>query len=271
MRWRVEDIDFSGIDVQRATASEDLMLLLCAASFVESGSDLYSHTLVDFFDGDEELCAWLRNDWEAEELQHGRSLKAYVGVVWPDFDWNASFDGFFHEYSKTCSREQLEKTRARELVARCVIETGTSSLYSAIGQCSKEPVLVKLASCIHADEVHHYKVFYQYFKKYNQTERLGRYDVLRTLLRRSLEIRNEDEEIAMRHVMAARYPERAGDSEISARQIGRVSEMVMRNLPVDMSVKMMIKPLGLPAGVQRGVLSAASWAARPLSRFLFSR
>lgn len=271
MRWRVENIDFSRIDVQRAAANEDLLLLLCAASFVESGSDLYSHTLVDFFDGDDEFCAWLRDDWEAEELQHGRALKAYVGAVWPDFDWDASFDGFFAEYAQTCSREQLEKTRARELVARCVIETGTSSLYRTISQCADEPVLAELAGRIHADEVHHYKVFYQNFKRYNQIERLGRYAVFRALLRRSLEIRNEDEEIAMRHVLAARYPGRADDPEFSARRIERVSRMVMNSLPVDMSVKMMIKPLDLPAGVQRGLLAATSWAARPLSRFLFSR
>lgn len=271
MRWRVEDIDFSSVDVQRATADEDLMLLLCAASFVESGSDLYSHTLVDFFDGDEAFCAWLREDWEAEELQHGRALKAYIGAVWPDFDWDASFKGFFDEYAKTCSREQLEKTRALELVARCVIETGTSSLYRTIGQCAREPVLAALAGRIHADEVHHYKVFYQYFKQYNQAEKLGRYAVFRALLRRSLEIRNEDEEIAMRHVLAARYPERAGDPQFSARRIERVSELVMRSLPVEMSVKMMIKPLDLPARVQRVLLAATSWAARPLSRYLFSR
>lgn len=271
MRWRAENIDFSRIDVQRAAADEDLMLLLCAASFVESGSDLYSHTLVDFFDGDDEFCAWLRDEWEAEELQHGRALKAYVCTVWPDFDWDASFADFFAEYSQTCSREALERTRARELVARCVIETGTASLYRTIGLCTDEPVLTELAGRIHADEVHHYKVFYRNFKRYNQTERLGRYAVFRALLRRSLEIRNEDEEIAMRHVLAARYPGRALDPEFSARRIERVSQLVMRSLPVDMSVKMMIKPLDLPARVQRSLLAVTGWAARPLSRFLFSR
>jgi hypothetical protein len=271
MRWRVENIDFSRVDVRRAAADEDLMLLLCAASFVESGSDLYSHTLVDFFDGDDEFCAWLRDDWEAEELQHGRALKAYIGAVWPDFDWDASFDGFFAEYARTCTREQLEKTQARELVARCVIETGTASLYRTIGECADESVLVELADHIHADEVHHYKIFYQYFKRYNQIERLGRYAVFRALLRRSLEIRNEDEEIAMRHVLAARYPALSRDPQFSARRIERVSQMVMRSLPIDMSVKMMIKPLDLPTQVQRGLLAATGWAARPLSRFLFSR
>ena len=271
MRWHLEEIDFSRVDVQRARANEDLMLLLCAASFVESGSDLYSHTLIDFFEGDEEVCAWLRDNWELEELQHGKALKAYVAAVWPDFDWDAAYAGFFDEYAKTCTLDQLEKTPALELVARCVIETGTSSLYRTIRDCSDEPVLTDIAGRIHADEVHHYKYFFQYFRRYNEAERLGRYAVFRALLRRALEIRNEDEEIAMRHVLAARYPERADDEAFSAQRIERVSKMVVDSLPIDMSVKMMIKPLDLPGGVQRFLLATTAWLARPLSRFLFSR
>ena len=39
MPWRIEDIDLSRIDRQRAVVNEDLLLLLCAASFIESGTD----------------------------------------------------------------------------------------------------------------------------------------------------------------------------------------------------------------------------------------
>ena len=45
MPWRIEDIDLTRIDRQRAAANEDLLLLLCAASFIESGSDLYTSNL----------------------------------------------------------------------------------------------------------------------------------------------------------------------------------------------------------------------------------
>ena len=40
MPWRIEDIDLNRIDRQRAVANEDLLFLLCAASFIESGTDL---------------------------------------------------------------------------------------------------------------------------------------------------------------------------------------------------------------------------------------
>ncbi|HEY1609092.1 MAG TPA: ferritin-like domain-containing protein, partial [Paraburkholderia sp.] len=77
MPWRIEDIDFTRIDRQRAASSEDLLLLLCAASFIESGSDLYTSNLSVFFNGDPEVSAWLTQEWEPEEMQHGRALKTY--------------------------------------------------------------------------------------------------------------------------------------------------------------------------------------------------
>ncbi len=271
MRWRVEEIDFSRVDVQRATVNEDLLLLLCAASFVESGSDLYSHNLVEFFAGDEELCAWLRDEWEAEELQHGRALKAYIGAVLPEFDWDTAFHGFFDEYAKTCSHAQFEATRALELVARCVIETGTSTLYRTINTCSDEQVLAEISNLIQADEVHHYKYFFRHFKRYNEVERHGRFAVFRALVRRMREVRNEDEEIAMRHVLAALYPDRVHDPAFAAQRIARVHALVMRSLPVDMSVKMLLKPLNLPGAMQRGIQSMVAGVAKPLSRYLSSR
>ena len=47
--WRVEDIDFSAIDHARVAGNEALFYLLVSASFVESGSDLYTRNLVDHY------------------------------------------------------------------------------------------------------------------------------------------------------------------------------------------------------------------------------
>src|SRR5581483_5948781 len=71
MPWRIEDIDLTRIDRQKAAANEDLLLLLCAASFIESGTDLYTSNLTAYFQGDPEVSAWLNQEWEPEELQHG--------------------------------------------------------------------------------------------------------------------------------------------------------------------------------------------------------
>lgn len=253
MPWRIEDIDLTRIDRQRAAANEDLLLLLCAASFIESGSDLYTSNLSQFFGDDPEVSEWLNTHWEHEELQHGRALKAYIAHVWPEFDWDRAFANFFDEYSKTCSVEAFEKTRALEMVARCVVETGTATLYRAISECSDEPVLKQITDYIRTDEVRHYKHFFKYFKKYNRIEGNGRLAVLGALLRRVMEIKNEDSEIALRHVFAIRYPERVGDVAYNRERAARVNALVRRNLSADMCVKMLLKPLDLPARIQPGV------------------
>ncbi|WP_321887570.1 ferritin-like domain-containing protein [Paraburkholderia bannensis] len=253
MPWRIEDIDLTRIERERARANEDLLLLLCASSFIESGSDLYTSNLSVFFNGDPEVSDWLNNEWEHEEMQHGRALKTYINYVWPEFDWDTAFRSFFEEYSKTCSFEEFEKTRALEMVARCVVETGTATLYRAIGECSDEPVLKEITDNIRSDEVRHYKHFFKYFKKYNQVEGQGRLAVLGALMRRVMEIKNEDSEIALRHVFAVRYPDRVQDAAYNRELTARVNKLVRHNLSADMCVKMLLKPLNLPARIQPSV------------------
>lgn len=251
--WRYQDIDFSQIDLHRIADNEDLFFLLCAASFIESGSDLYTSNLATFFDGDQEVTDWLNGHWESEELQHGRALKTYIQTVWPDFDWDTAFASFFKEYSLSCTVEEFEKTRALEMAARCVVETGTATLYRAINACSDEPVLKSLTNKIRADEVRHYKYFFRFFKRYNQLERHGRFTVLGTLIRRVLEIKNDDSEIALRHVFTHCYPGTLpGDARLRA-MTNRIARLVRRNLSADMCIKMLLKPLELPARIQPGV------------------
>jgi hypothetical protein len=253
MPWRIEDIDLTRIDRQKAVANEDLLLLLCAASFIESGTDLYTSNLSQFFNDDPEVSAWLNNEWEPEEMQHGRALKTYIAYVWPEYDWDTAFRNFMDEYSLTCSVEDFEKTRALEMVARCVVETGTATLYRAIGECSDEPVLKQITDNIRTDGVRHYKHFFKYFKKYNKIEGNGRLAVLGALMRRVMEIKNEDSEIALRHVFAIRYPERVRDQAYNRERAARINALVRRNLSADMCVKMLLKPLDLPAKIQPGV------------------
>jgi hypothetical protein len=254
MPWRIEDIDLSRIDRHKAVSNEHLLLLLCACSFIESGTDLYTSNLSKYFNDDPEISAWLNNEWEPEEMQHGRALKTYIHRVWPEFDWDTAFKNFFAEYSLTCSMEDFEKKRALEMVARCVVETGTATLYRAINECSDEPVLKQITDNIRTDEVRHYKHFFRFFKKYNQIEGNGRMAVLGALMRRVLELKNEDSEIALRHVFAIRYPERVRDSAYNRELSSHVNKLVRRNLSADMCVKMLLKPLDLPARIQPGLL-----------------
>ncbi|MDR3447206.1 MULTISPECIES: ferritin-like domain-containing protein [Dyella] len=251
--WTLDSLDFSQIDIPRVRQNEDLFFLLCSASFVESGSDLYTHNLVDHFAGDETLQTWLSQHWEHEELQHGHALAAYVKAVWPEFDWDKGFASFWAEYGAVCTAEQLEPSRGLELAARCVVETGTASLYRALNDITDEPVLKQLTGHIKSDEVRHYKNFYHHFRLYREREGFSRYKVFRTILRRVNEIRSEDSDIALRHVFNQCYPHLKENEAEFKRITGRAQDLLRRNIPAEMTVKMLLKPLELPPRLQNAM------------------
>jgi hypothetical protein len=248
--WTIDDLDFSRIELDRIRDDDTLFYLACSASFIESGSDLYTHNLVDFFDGDEEVTAWLRDHWEHEELQHGRALRAYVNHVWPEFDWEPAFQSFLTEYATYCKVELLAPTRGLEMSARCVVETGTATYYRALAKAASEPVFVDLCTRIATDEVNHYKHFYKFFRRYRQQERLGRLRVLGTVARRTWELKSEDADCALRHIARGRHPAQAPDHAWQRGLSSRVSRTISGNLNPGMTLKMLMRPLELPAPVQ---------------------
>jgi hypothetical protein len=145
---------------------------------------------------------------------------------------------------------QLEPTPVLELAARCMVETGTASLYGSIHDYTDEPILKDLTARIRADEARHYQNFYRHFVLHSNAAGHSRWQVVRTLARRLTEIHSEDASCALRHVFKVRYPERDLDSELF-RAISRAARaLVLKNVSRRMLVKMAIKPLYLPATVQ---------------------
>ncbi|AZG14303.1 ferritin-like domain-containing protein [Cupriavidus pauculus] len=248
--WSIADIDYAAIDVARVRDNRTLFYLLVGASFVESGSDTYAGNLASYYAAVPEAAEWLSRHWEAEELQHGLALRRYVEHVWPEFDWELGYRRFFEEYSATCSIDNFEPTLALEMAARCVVETGTASYYRALEQASDEPVLRDLSRRIASDEVRHYKHFFRYFNELSDRERLGRGKVLSALARRLLEIKNEDTEIALRNVLRVEQ----GREDVPEREVralnSRCSAVVRRHLPIEMTVKMLLRPLHLHARLE---------------------
>ncbi|MEM5276968.1 ferritin-like domain-containing protein [Cupriavidus taiwanensis] len=251
--WSVSDIHYEAIDVARVRGDRDLFYLLVSASFIESGSDTYAGNLATYYARVPEAAGWLAAHWEAEELQHGVALRRYVEHVWPEFDWERGYARFFDEYRQTCSIDQFEPTEALEMAARCVVETGTAAYYRALEQASDEPVLRDLTRRISNDEVRHYKHFFHFFNRFAEAERPGRLRVLRALARRLLEIKNEDAAIALRNVLRMeRGVESVPEAEVRALNT-RVSGVIRRSIPIEMTVKMLLRPLHLHRGVERAV------------------
>jgi hypothetical protein len=112
----------------------------------------------------------------------------------------------FAEYSRYCGMDRFAATRELELASRCVVETGTATLYRALSNVTDEPVLKRIASLIAADEVRHYKHFYRFFQRYHERERTNRLAIARTLWQRMTEVDDEDGFIAFKHVFVVSNP-----------------------------------------------------------------
>jgi len=248
--WKIADLDFSKIDIAQVRPDENLFYLVTCASFVESGSDLYTQNLVDYYGDEPEISSWLREQWEVEELQHGEALRAYVAYVWPEFDWQAAYANFLNEYTSYCKVELLEPSKGLEMVARCVVEAGTATFYSALSRSTSEPVLKDLASRIAKDEVNHYKHFFRYFRRFRQNEGLRRHRIFGALRRRTMDMKNEDAACSLRHVLSTRSPAHAGDQAMLQSIHSQMNITIRSHLSADMTIKMIMRPLDLPPAVQ---------------------
>jgi len=267
LAWPENDVDLSLVQPEHVRDDDALFLLVCSASFVESGSDTYTRNLVERFADDTEVSTWLREHWEPEEMRHGRALKAYVQRVWPDFDWESAYADFFADYSRLCTMEELEPTRGQEMAARCIVEMGTTTYYHALHATCDEPVLRGLFWRIRCDEVQHYKHFYSFFQKYRDIERLHRGQVLAAVLRRLRELRREDATIALRHAVAWRLRSgaaagRPAQSESPETLAQRAIRRVSAHIPMDLAVRMAVKPLLLRPRLERVVMRPLAMLGR---------
>jgi len=243
LRWRIEDIDLDQADVASVRDNEFLFYMLASASFVEILSETYSHNMIEHFRDNAEVTTWLKEYWQEEEVQHGRALKAYVKKVWPEFDWETAHAAFWQEYRSLCLAEQLEQHRGLELVGRCVVETGTSSMYRAVQNYVPDPILRQILGNITTDEVAHYAHFRRYFSTYNAVEQHGFFAVVGAIWRRIREIGGQDAYIAFKHVYAGRHPNRSFQESDWRRYNKTVKLNSRQYYPHSMAVKMLIKPI----------------------------
>jgi rubrerythrin len=264
-KWRIEDIPFHKIDRRLIADDEFMFHTLAAASFTEILAELYSENLIEHFKGNAEIEAWLRHSWREEEVQHGQSLKKYVQTVWPDFDWERAYADFQVEYGALCTSEQLESDRAMELIARCVVETGTSSFYKALNHYVREPVLRQLLDHIRADEVAHYTHFRRYYGGFAAVKQHGLRAVGAVILRRLAAIESEDAYIAFKHAYIGHYPERPFRDVYWKEFQKTTKRLARRHYPFEMAVKMLIKPVPMSDSFKKVLHWPLVGAARLLS------
>ena len=261
--WTLADIEWSRIDHGLVRKNHLTYYVVAAASFIETAADLYTSNLVKHFP-DASAQQWLLNHWQPEELQHGLALRTYLATVWPELDWEDHYRRFLEEYSQLCTMEELESSRALEMAARCVVETGTSSFYATLQHCSDEPVLKNLASLIRQDEVSHYNHFRHFFERYKKEERIGRMGVARSLYKRLTEVENEDAYIGVKYAWLMHNPSEPFTQEIFENINREMREVMAGHYPYRSALKMFLQPLDLNRNLVKYSLPLLEQAVRRL-------
>jgi hypothetical protein len=198
MRWTLSDIPWSEFDPSKVDA--DILKIVKAASMVEYNGADYATYLCNIFDADPQFQAAAKT-WAKEEIQHGEALAEWARRADPTFDFQTRFRRFTDGYRIPVGAERsVRGSRSGELVARCIVEVGTSSYYTALAEATREPVLRHICLKIAADELRHYKLFYEHLKRYLVTERIGRFRRILVALGRIGE--SEDDELAYAYYAA---------------------------------------------------------------------
>jgi rubrerythrin len=198
--WVVDDIAWDRFDA--AKVNPELLKIVKAASLVEYNGNDYAVYLCNVFKNDLEF-QQAAKDWALEEVQHGVALARWAEMADPSFDFQRSFAQFKKGYTFELEvKESVRGSLAGELIARCIVETGTSSYYTALADACEEPVLKQICQNIAGDELRHYKLFYTYLTRYLEKEKLSAFERVKVGLSRIGE--SEDDELAYAY-FAANY------------------------------------------------------------------
>ena len=255
MGWTLDDIPWQHFD--RAKLDPELVRIVKAASLVEHNGGAYAHHLCLIFADDPEFQDTARR-WGEEEKQHGVALARWATLADPNFDFVAAMarfqDGFRVDFD--CDRSR-RGSRCGEMVARCVVEIGTSSYYSALRDAAEEPVLRDICRRIAADELRHYRLFYRNLDRYLAKERFGRWGRFRVALGRVAE--SEDDELAYAYY-AANEADLPYDRRRYSRAYARRAFALYRPQHVERGVAMLLKAVGLTPNGRLGLLlSRLAW------------
>src|SRR5579862_572811 len=134
-RWNLDtDIHWDAFDASKL--DPEILKLTKAAALTEYNAATYTAYLVNVFKDDPEFQGFV-HQWQLEEEQHGRALGRYAQLADPNFDFDATFKRFAEGYAIPVDVDaSVRGSRVGEMVSRCVVETGTSSYYSAMREAT---------------------------------------------------------------------------------------------------------------------------------------
>jgi hypothetical protein len=249
--WRIEEVPWGRFD--SAKVDPDLAPIVKAAAMVERNGTDYARYLRNVFPDDPDFGGAAEN-WSVEEVQHGDALGRWATLADPSWDYPAAFARYREGFSLPLDAAvSVRGSRTGELIARCMVETGTSSYYTALGEATEEPVLQHICRLIAADEFRHFKLFYDHMRRYLARENISMLQRLRIAAGRISE--SEDDELAFAYHCSNEPPELAYDHErcVAAYMSRAMGFYKFRH--IERAMGMVFKAVGLPP---RGRLSDIS-------------
>ena len=261
--WTMEDIHWSLFDPSKVGPS--LLSAVKAAALVEYNAPDYVTYLKRVFAGSGPAILASLEQWGREEAQHGRALGRWAEMADPNFQLEAAFARFRKGYSPAhfgdSQQGSVRGSRRGEMIARCVVESGTSSYYSAIRDATEEPVLQEIAGRIAADEYRHYKLFYDTLNAQSEPD-LSLWKKLRIAVERVRE--SDDDELAFSFYCANVLPEEENlkpyNRKTYTRLASEASMSVYDRHHIQKLVQMVTKAVGAdPHGWLANVASAVLW------------
>jgi rubrerythrin len=262
--WKLDDVRWDAFEP--AAVDPALLAAIKAAALVEYNAPDYVTYLKRIFrDSGQETLRWIE-EWGAEESQHGRALGRWAETADPGFKLEEAFARFRKGYTPPHFTDQetgisVRGSRRGEMVARCVVESGTSSYYSAIRDATDEPVLKEIAGRISADEYRHYKLFYDILHEQDEPE-LPFWRKLWVAVGRVRE--SDDDELAYAYycanVPASEEATRPYDRQTYSRLSARTSMTIYRRRHIQKLVQMVAKVVGAnPHGILANWGGARLW------------
>ena len=254
--WRIESIPWDRFDPSKLDPA--LIPLVKAAAMVERNGTDYAIYLGRVFADDPDFRA-AADYWAEEEVQHGDVLGRWAMLADPGWDYRSAFARYKDGYRIALDADaSIRGSRTGELIARCMVEIGTSSYYTALAEAAEEPVLKEICRRIAADEFRHYKLFYDHMRRYLAREKLSRLARLRIAAGRVGE--TEDDELAFAYHCGNHPPEAAfAHAQSRAAYMARAMGLY-RYRHIERAMGMMFKAIGLkPRGRLADLSARFAW------------
>jgi rubrerythrin len=265
--WTLEDIPWDEFDRSRVDAN--VLAMIKAAAIVEYNAGDYRTYLNRVFHDDPRVLKAV-GGWADEEVLHGRALGKWAELADPAFSFEKSFKMFTDGYCLPLDVDQsVRGSRTGELIARCMVETGTSSYYTALAEATDEPALKAICRKIADDEFAHYNLFHRHMVRYLATEKLGMWGRFKIAIGRIAE--SEDDELAYAYYAANNsgepYDRKANASAYGQGAFRYYSPAIVRH-----GIGMVFNAIGLKGdGVISQVAGRLGWIALRLRMVVLGR